>query len=132
MKKIWILATILAIDYLLAQGNKTPKIIIKKKLPFNYNAMTVPPLGIYITENQKDNRKLLQHEFVHWQQYRETGAIIFVLKYLIQKLLYGYDKMPLEIEARKIVGETNFCAKNYTECVKSGNAITVSNKEFRN
>jgi hypothetical protein len=122
---------ILLADYLLAKVNTNPQIIIKKNLPFNYNAQTIPPFGIYILETEKDNKKLLEHELVHWKQYNKSGAILFYLKYLAQKSFYGYDKMPLEIEARKLVGENNYCQNNYTNCVKNGDSITVSNSDFR-
>ena len=134
MKTKHILLTISGIllaDYLIAKTSTKPQIIIRKKLPYNYNAQTLPPFGIYIKESEKDNKKLIDHELVHWKQYNRSGAILFYLKYLIQKTFYGYDKMPLEIEARKIVGESDHCQTNYTDCVTNGDSITVSNSEFR-
>ena len=42
---------------------------------------------------------------------------------------YGYDKMPMEKEARK--NETEYCKENYTGCVRTGQAQTVFNPNFR-
>lgn len=131
-KKILVsISALLLADYLIAQFNSKPRIFTRKMLNNNYNAVTIPPFGVFITEDQKDNLQLIQHELVHWEQYRKTGAIIFFLRYFLQKSLYGYDKMPLEIEARKEVGESNFCLENYTECVRNCDSKTVCNPEFR-
>lgn len=93
--------------------------------------MTIPPFGIFISENEKDNEKLIAHEKIHWEQYKKTGAILFSLKYLYQKMRYGYDKMPMEIEARKKLNESDFCQENYTQCVRNGQSVTVQNTLFR-
>jgi hypothetical protein len=126
-----IIAAVLVADYLFAKINTSPNIIIKQRLKGGYNAKTIPPFGIYIAKGNETNATLLKHELAHWEQYRKTGAIIFFLKYLTQKALYGYDNMPIEIEARKITGEKNECLTNYTSCVRQGTAITVQNISFR-
>lgn len=128
-KILYIVGGVLLADYLFAQINK-PKIYVVEDNK-NYNAKVVPPFGIYINKSQADNSKLLQHELVHWNQYKRTGALLFYLKYFIEYALYGYDDMPLEIEARKAVDESEYCIKNYTECVRTGQAKTVSNPNFR-
>ncbi len=125
------LGSILIIDFAIAKLHKKPKIIYKKKLPFNYNAQTLPPFGIRVQTEDKNNKLLLKHELVHWGQYRKTGAIIYYLKYALQKSIYGYDKMPMEIDARKKVGENEYCQNNYTECVRNGKSITIKEKNFR-
>lgn len=125
------IGAIIAIDYLIAQSHTQPKITYHKKLPFNYNAQTLPPFGIKIKEEHKDNKLLLTHELVHWQQYQRAGAILYYGRYLFEMAIYGYDEMPMEIEARKYVGESNHCQHNYTDCVKHKKAITVANLNFR-
>jgi hypothetical protein len=122
---------VLIIDYLIAKLNRFPKFEYKGKLPFNYNAQTLPPFGIIVQNGEKGNDLLISHELVHWEQYRKTGAIIYYLKYLFQKIMYGYDEMPMEIEARKRVGENKFCQINYTQCVREGESITVKEQNFR-
>lgn len=118
-------------DYMFAKINTKPNFIIKDELPFNYNAQTIPPFGIFITKEQSHNKKLIEHEMTHWKQYNKMGSLLFLLSYLIEKGVYGYDEMPLEIEARKKVGESVFCQKNYSYCVKNGHSITVKNNAFR-
>ena len=117
---------LIVIDYAVAKLNKSPKISYKEQLPFNFNAQTFPPFGISIQKEDKNNNKLLEHELTHWEQYRKTGAILFYIRYALEKIIFGYDKMPLEIEARKRVGENEYCQQNYTECVKNGQSITIS------
>lgn len=124
------IGAVLLLDFLVAKVNK-PKIFIVDNLPLNYNAQTIPPFGIYIKRNHSKNPKLIQHEMIHWKQYKKTGAIIFYLKYLAQKSLYGYDKMPMEIESRIATGENTKCLYNYTKCVKNGNSSTIYNPNFR-
>jgi hypothetical protein len=128
-KALLIVGGVLLVDYLLAQVNK-PKIYIVDDEK-NYNAKVVPPFGIYINKSQSDNSLLLQHEMVHWKQYKSTGALLFYLRYFTEYVIYGYDNMPMEIEARKEVGESKYCIKNYTECVRNGKSKTVSNPNFR-
>jgi len=107
----------------------TPPIFLRKSLAKNYNARTIPPFGIYIKESEKDNKALLEHELVHWKQYREKGLINYYSEYLKQMKQYGYDKMPMEKEARK--NETEYCKENYTECVRTGQSQTIFNPNFR-
>ncbi len=113
----------------LQKKRDTPPIYIRKKLRLNYNGRTIPPFGIYITEAQKDNKALLEHELVHWRQYQQKGLIRFYFDYAGQLKKHGYDQMPMEKEAR--VNESDYCKENYTECVRNGTAKTVHNPNFR-
>jgi len=108
---------------------KDPPIIVKKKLRGNYNARTVPPFGIFITEAEKNNQALIDHEKVHWRQFRRRGLSGFYPSYLWQLKKYGYDGMPMEREAR--FNESEFCKDNYTHCVRTGLSRTVFNPDFR-
>lgn len=119
----------LAVYNHLQRKNDNPKIVVKKKLFGNYNARTIPPIGIFITEENKNNQALIEHELVHWKQYQQKGLINFYVDYLSQLDTYGYDKMPMEIEAR--FNEKNFCKTNYTYCVANGLSNTVNNINFR-
>lgn len=125
------LLVILAIDFIIAQFNSNPKVVVKDKLPFNYNAQTIPPFGIRVQTEDQDNEMLLKHELVHWKQYQATGAIIFHIRYALQSLLFGYDKMPMEIEARQLSGEKAECLTDYTNCVRNGTASTITDLNFR-
>lgn len=79
---------------------KPPKIFYVPWVWPPYRGITLPPFGIFIKKEFKGNQKLLNHDLVHWQQYQKMGLFKFYFKYLKQFLIHGYDKMPLEIEAR--------------------------------
>lgn len=108
---------------------KDTPIFIRKNLAKNFNARTIPPFGIYVKESEKDNKALIEHEKIHWKQYQERGLINFYSQYAKEIKQYGYDKMPMEKEARK--NETEYCKENYTECVRTGQSQTVFNPKFR-
>lgn len=131
MRKIFFVGSVVALDYLIAKLNVKPNVFYLKKMPNNFNAQSIPPFGVFISTKQKNNQILLQHEMHHWKEYNKSGALIFYLKYIYQYIVYGYDKMPFEIEARKEVKESKFCQENYTECVRTHKAITVQNNKFR-
>lgn len=108
---------------------KPPKIYYKPKLWGNYNGFIIPAFGIWIKESERSNEALLQHELVHWRQYQERGLLPFLVEYGYYALTKGYDKNPLEIEAR--ANETPYCQIHYTECVRTGISRTAHNPHFR-
>lgn len=108
--------------------NNSPNVYYKKKMFGNYNGRAIPPFGIYIHESQRGNKNLLEHELVHWQQYQRLGLFKFYSQFKKELKEFGYDKAPLEIEAR--FNETDYCKTNYTECVRTGQAKTVHNPKF--
>lgn len=129
-KALLIGGSILALHLLLKHLRKAdPSIILVDKLPNNYNASTVPPFGIYVAKDYANNLALIEHEKIHWQQYQRMGLLNYYLQYFAQKSKFGYDNMPMEIEARK--NESDFCKRNYTSCVRNGSSLTVTNKNFR-
>jgi hypothetical protein len=87
------------------------KIYYVDYLPNKFRGMCIPPIGIFILKKHKGNKKIIQHDLIHWEQYKKLGALQFYLNYLIQYGLVGYDKMPMEMEARKY--ETPFARNNY-------------------
>ncbi len=116
--------------YSVIQRNRSRYPVYFVKSTFgNYNARTVPPFGIYINELQKGNIELINHEKIHWDQYKKKGLIPFYFQYTKQACEYGYDKMPMEMEAR--ANESDYCKENYSECVRIGLAKTVYNPNFR-
>lgn len=68
-----------------------------------YRAITMPWRTIYILDEvyQSD---IIRHELVHIAQIERMGALKFTAVYLWYLLRYGYDKHPLEIEARETSG----------------------------
>ena len=108
---------------------KDVPVFIRKRLINNYNARTIPPFGVFITESQKDNKDLHKHEKTHWIQYQKKGLLNYYADYATELNKYGYDKMPMEQEAR--LGESDYCKENYTDCVRNGSSNTVFNPIFR-
>ena len=60
------------------------------------------PFGIVIRSDVTPERRvpLIRHELAHRDQMRRLG-VRFYIQYLRQYAKYGYNKMPLEIEARE-------------------------------
>ena len=106
-----------------------PDLFIRDSLPGNFNALTLPPIGIFVRRDQAQNAALLNHELVHWKQYQQMGLLRYYATYAGQYFRDGYDKMAMELEARS--NETTWCQENYTECVRRGMAATVNNPNFR-
>jgi hypothetical protein len=120
---------VFAIYCKMQRRNDSPKIFYRKKLIGGYTARIVPPFGIVIKESEKGNDALLEHEMIHWKQYQREGLIPLLINYSKETKKVGYDKNKYEIEAR--IGESDYCKKNYTECVRNGLAKTVYNPQFR-
>ena len=106
-----------------------PKIHYVPHIPGGFNAITLPPYGIYIRMDQQGNDDLFRHEMIHWKQYQRMGLVPFYFEYLKDYFIHGYDLHPMEQEARE--NEDEFCRTNYTECVRTGRARTAFNPNFR-
>lgn len=46
-----------------------------------------------------------RHEDWHKHQWKRDGYLVFAFKYLWYQLVYGYERNPYEIEARKMEGQ---------------------------
>lgn len=66
-----------------------------------YKGITLPPFGIFITEDRIDSERLRKHELAHWKQAQELGVVKFYAKYLWFNMRYGYRENPMEVEARQ-------------------------------
>lgn len=56
--------------------------------------------GIYIRSDQRNNRQLITHEFVHTAQYERLGGFLpFLQQYLYECNTIGYPSAPMEQEA---------------------------------
>ena len=63
--------------------------------------------GIYIRHDYWENESLIIHELTHNSQYERLGGIAeFLNQYIKECIYYGYDRSPLEVEARTM--ETKF------------------------
>lgn len=85
--------------------NDKPKIIYVKKLIPPFRAMTIPPFGIFIKEEFKGDEQILQHDLIHWKQYKRMGLFMYYFRYFMQLIIIGYDTMPMEMEARQFDDE---------------------------
>ncbi|MCH2194381.1 hypothetical protein [Kordia sp.] len=118
------------VDYI--QRQSEPEIYYVKNIIGGFNGISIPMVGIFIKEDEKGNKMLENHERVHWQQYQEEGVLSFLINYTAEHLKNGYDNNIYEIEARIVSGEQDDCIHRYTECVLTGESLTVSNPNFRN
>jgi len=71
-------------------------------IPGTQMAATIPPFGIFIEKKYKNNKSLLNHEMVHWDQYNRMGFFGFYSTYFSEYLKYGRKYGPMEKEARKL------------------------------
>lgn len=118
-----------ALHFILRDLRKNqPTIHIQESLPLGLNAVTIPPLGIFIREQQSGNDALLQHEMIHWQQYQRMGLLPYYFNYAVDYIRHGYELHPMEQEAR--VNEDEYCRTNYIDCVRNGRSKTVVNPNF--
>lgn len=92
---------------------RVPKIYYVPWILPPYRGIAIPPFGIFIKNKFKGNEKILNHEMVHWKQYQTMGLFVFYLSYLYQKMTMGYDKMPMEMEAR--YEEDEYTKKHYSK-----------------
>lgn len=90
--------------------DKLVRVFFVKRIPI-FRALMIPHVGILIKEEYKDDITLLEHEMVHWRQYKRMGSVIFMIRYLFQFIFIGYDAMPFELEAR----QTDECLWNYRQ-----------------
>lgn len=58
--------------------------------------ITVKP---YLFVVDPENKVLVNHERIHYEQQQKIGLVRFVITYWYQCLKYGYTKAPLELEA---------------------------------
>lgn len=77
-----------------------------------FRGICIAPLFILIRKKYKGNFGLLRHEVIHWRQW-QRAKLLFYPRYLLQLILFGYDNMPLELEARQ--GESWYGMWNYRQ-----------------
>jgi hypothetical protein len=66
-----------------------------------FDAITLPPFGIFAKEERMTDPILCKHEMCHWEQWQRMGTIKFYLTYLWYSFRYGYWYNPMEVEARQ-------------------------------
>lgn len=65
------------------------------------DGLTMPWRTVYMRECWFNDADLRAHELVHIAQIDRMGPVWFSIVYLWQMARYGYEAMPLEIEARQ-------------------------------
>lgn len=71
-------------------------------IPGKQMATTLPPFGIFIESDFKNNKELLGHEMVHLDQYNKMGFFGYYSTYIKEFVEYGRINGPMEVEARKL------------------------------
>jgi hypothetical protein len=67
----------------------------------NWNACTLPGLGIFFEQHKKDvSEDLFKHEFRHWFQGSILGIILYYVVTFLGYKIQGYDNAFLEKDAR--------------------------------
>ncbi|MDX1607744.1 MAG: hypothetical protein R3251_00840 [Candidatus Spechtbacterales bacterium] len=68
-----------------------------------FAAITLPPVGIFLCEDNFNNELIRTHELVHWQQYQRTSSFGFYARYIWGwvKVGFDYEDNPMEVEARE-------------------------------
>jgi hypothetical protein len=56
--------------------------------------------GIELKPRFAHSRRLFAHELTHVAQYERLGKAALLRDYMTQMLMVGYDRAPLEVEAR--------------------------------
>jgi len=104
MKKTIIIFLVIVITLNFFKGEKVFYTPIN--IPGNQMAMTIPPFGIIIEREYKNEGSgrgtLLRHERVHWSQYKRMGLFGFYGKYFSEYIRVGRFKGSMEREARKL------------------------------
>ncbi len=82
-------------DFILNEASKAIGFISGDTLGITYR------YGIYMRDDFWENESLIIHELTHTLQYERLGGIAeFLNQYIKECIYYGYDKSPLEIEAK--------------------------------
>lgn len=89
-------------DSILKEKNKILGFFSSNTLGITYRS------GIYIRNDFWEDESLLIHELTHTLQYERLGGIVdFLNQYIKECIYFGYDKSPLEIEARTMETKVN-------------------------
>jgi len=104
MKKTLIITSIIFVVILSLNAQKKERVFyIPFNIPGPQMAITIPPFGIFIEDDLKNNKSVLKHEKVHWNhQYKNMGLFGFYRQYFSEYVKYGRKYGPMEVEARKL------------------------------
>lgn len=84
-----------------------------KMVTFNWaDGITLAPFGIYVKEKYLNDKVILNHEKIHWQQQLEMGIVFYYAWYFIEwTMRLPYDKnrayRKLSMEKESYANEKN-------------------------
>ena len=73
--------------------------VIKCKWLGKWNGITLAPIGVFVKPEAADNKVVMNHERIHWEQQKKLGLFKFYTRYLYEAALKGYRNISFEIEA---------------------------------
>ena len=73
-----------------------------------FSGISLAPLGVFIRPDRLNDKRLIQHERIHWQQQKEMGILPFYLWYLAEGLWKGYPNISFEREAYENEGNPDY------------------------
>lgn len=73
--------------------------VIKCKYLKKWSAITIAPIGVFIKPDKVENKVIINHERIHWEQQKKYGYVGFYLKYLYEAATKGYRNISFEKEA---------------------------------
>ena len=85
--------------------------VIKCKYLGKWSAITVAPIGIFINPERVNDKVVLNHERIHWEQQKKYGYIGFYLKYLYEAATKGYRNISFDEEAYEHESDFEYKAK---------------------
>jgi len=100
MKKFMLFLGILT--FILFSTRENQIYYIPFDIPGKQMAATIPPFGIFIESDFKNDKELLGHEMVHLDQYHKMGFFGYYSTYMREFIKYGRKYGPMEVEARKL------------------------------
>lgn len=80
--------------------------IIKCKALKKFSAITIAPIGVFVKPEHIENKVVINHERIHWEQQKKYWIVGFYIKYLFEAATKGYRNISFEKEAYE--NETNF------------------------
>lgn len=78
-------------------------LVVRKWMPLT-NGIAIWPFIFISPKHCRHNTRLILHEKKHLEQWERYWIVGFLFVYIYQYIKYGYDNMPLEIEAVKASG----------------------------
>ena len=75
--------------YSLYQKANKPNLYIRNSLPFGANAITLPPVGVFVDKNHAADIDTLNQTLCDWERYQRSGWFLYYLQNGVRALLPG-------------------------------------------